>query len=126
MRDMTNQDTVVATVKLGDRDIEVRQPDEQQVYVLAQVSRMTQGEARVAFRGLGLFGGVLDGLFVNDEDLDWAYARLLDGGIHLDDYLELVPKIVEAFNLDLPEDDQRRPTGRAQAITKRPAARRKR
>lgn len=127
MRDMTtNPDRLHATVKLGDRDIEVREPIGEQLFVLAQVRRMMGDDSQTAFRGIGLFGGVLDNLIVNAEDLDWAYNQLIKGDLALDDYLNLTRDIVEAFNIELPDEDeapQRRPA-RAQAVTKRPRARR--
>lgn len=128
MHDMAaNQDRVTAIVTLGGREIEVYEPAEEQVFVLAQIGRMTNGDAKVAFRGLGLFGGVLDALIAHEADLDWAYHQLTTAAIGLDEYLQLVPAIVKAFNIDLPTEDDgpRRPVSRAQAVTKRPAARRR-
>lgn len=131
MRDMTNQDRLSATVNLRDWEIEVLEPTSEQVYVLAQVRRMVGGDAKTAFRALGMFGGVLDNLFAHEDDQDRAYNMLSAGTLSLDDFMALITDITTAFNIELPEEEgdagPRRPGGRARAVTstKRPAARRK-
>lgn len=110
------------TVKIGDRDVQVQEPTEAQVFVLAQLPRMLEDKSRLA-TGLELFGGAIEDLLVEKADQDWVYREMVAGRLTVEQFGDLAIEIIKYFGLEVPDGGPQAP--RKRAVAKRAAPRRR-
>lgn len=79
------------------RLVVLREPTEGQMYVLTRVVRLADGGARDKLAAVQHFGDVLEALFVQPDDRDYAYRGLTDGTIEAKDFAGLAAEVIRHF-----------------------------
>lgn len=97
-------------VELGGREVEMRQPTEAGLVVLARVSRglpksMIENVAEMPIevreklvRNLGTIGKVVEAMVVQEDDKDWLDDVMISGEVTSEDVFRSIGEVSEKFN----------------------------
>jgi len=100
---------LTAMVPLGDRQVEMRQPTDGALVVLARVARglptkienadeLSDEQRDRLVRNLGTLGKVVEGMIVHDADKDWLDDAMIDGEVTAEDVFASIKIAGEKIN----------------------------
>lgn len=95
-------------VELGDRMVEMRQPTDGALVVLAKVSRgmpkienvgeLSDQQRAKLIRSLGTLGQIVEEMLVRDDDKDWLDEVMIDGSVTAEQVFDAIRAAGEQLN----------------------------